>query len=200
MLAIMPAMSTESVIGADGSSSIALSRRLALAALLALIAFGLAWELWLAPTGRDTLAIKVVPLVLALPGLWRGKLYTFRWLSLLVWLYVAEGLVRVALPFHVEDVGIPVTGLIAIGRAEYDLDDRARFDPLAAEFDVARRLTLHHSNGRDPAQSLIDRIGNPGIRICNQSFPLVWPRKETQQRARRSMTRLLHAAQKDNLE
>ena len=94
MLAIMPAMSTQSVIGADESSSVALSRRLALAALVALIALGLAWELWLAPTGRGTLAIKVAPLVLALPGLWHGKLYTFRWLSLLVWLYVAEGLVR----------------------------------------------------------------------------------------------------------
>jgi len=87
-------MSSESAIDASAPSSIALSRRLALAALAALIVLGLAWELWLAPTGRGTLAIKVLPLVLALPGLWRGKLYTFRWLSLLVWLYVAEGLVR----------------------------------------------------------------------------------------------------------
>ena len=35
---------------------------------VALIVLGLAWELWLAPTGRGTLAIKVLPLLLPLPG------------------------------------------------------------------------------------------------------------------------------------
>ena len=70
------------------------SRALALACLLALIALGLAWELWLAPTGRGTLALKVLPLLLALPGLLNWRLYTFRWLSLVLWLYVAEGAVR----------------------------------------------------------------------------------------------------------
>jgi uncharacterized membrane protein len=69
-------------------------RAVALAAWLALIVLGLAWELWLAPTGSGTLAVKVLPLVLALPGLWRHRMYTYRWLSLLVWLYAAEGLVR----------------------------------------------------------------------------------------------------------
>lgn len=62
------------------------------AALLALLCG--AWELWLAPTGRGTLAIKALPLLIALPGLWRMRLYTYRWLSLAVWLYMAEGLVR----------------------------------------------------------------------------------------------------------
>ena len=61
---------------------------------LALVGLGLAWELWLAPTGRGTWALKVLPLLPALPGLWRWRLYTYRWLALLVWLYVAEGLVR----------------------------------------------------------------------------------------------------------
>ena len=70
------------------------ARAVAIAALAALIALGLAWELWLAPTGRGTLALKVLPLVPALPGLLRQRMYTYRWLSLLVWLYVAEGLVR----------------------------------------------------------------------------------------------------------
>lgn len=69
-------------------------RLLALAGLLGLIALGLAWELWLAPTGSGTLALKVLPLLPALPGLWRGRIYTYRWLSLLVWLYFAEGVVR----------------------------------------------------------------------------------------------------------
>ncbi len=74
------------------------SRALAFATCLALVLLGLAWELWLAPTGRGTLAIKVVPLVLALPGLWRLRLYTYRWLSLAVWLYVAEAAVRINTP------------------------------------------------------------------------------------------------------
>jgi uncharacterized membrane protein len=70
------------------------TRALAVAATLALIALGLAWELWLAPTGRGTLALKVLPLLLPLPGLLRLRLYTYRWLSLGVWLYVAEGAMR----------------------------------------------------------------------------------------------------------
>jgi uncharacterized membrane protein len=70
------------------------ARALALAALTALIALGLAWELWLAPTGHGTLAIKVLPLVAGVAGVLRHRMYTFRWLSLLVWLYVAEGAVR----------------------------------------------------------------------------------------------------------
>ena len=70
------------------------SRALALGGLLALIALGLAWELWLAPTGSGTLALKVLPLMLCVAGLLRHRLYTFRWLSLLIWLYFLEGVVR----------------------------------------------------------------------------------------------------------
>jgi uncharacterized membrane protein len=71
-----------------------LTRTIAVSALLSLIGLGLVWELWLAPTGSGTLALKVLPLVLALTGLLRHRMYTFRWLSLLLWLYVIEGLVR----------------------------------------------------------------------------------------------------------
>lgn len=70
------------------------ARSAALGGLVALIVLGLAWELWLAPTGSGTLALKVLPLVLCLAGLWRHRMYTFRWLSLLLWLYVLEGVVR----------------------------------------------------------------------------------------------------------
>ena len=70
------------------------TRALAVAALLGLIALGLAWELWLAPTGGRWLAFKVVPLVLPLAGLLKHRLYTYRWVSLLVWLYFTEGIVR----------------------------------------------------------------------------------------------------------
>ena len=70
------------------------TRGVAIASLVGLIVLGLCWELWLAPTGRGTLALKVVPLMLPLPGLLRNRMYTYRWLSLLVWLYFAEGMVR----------------------------------------------------------------------------------------------------------
>jgi uncharacterized membrane protein len=70
--------------------------RAALAACTLLIVLGLAWELWLAPTGRGTLALKVLPLAAAWPGLLQRRLYTYRWTSLLVWLYCAEGATRAA--------------------------------------------------------------------------------------------------------
>jgi len=72
------------------------SRLLAAGGVLALVALGLAWELWLSPLrpGGSWLALKVLPLTLALAGLLKLRLYTYRWLSLLVWLYFAEGVVR----------------------------------------------------------------------------------------------------------
>ena len=70
------------------------TRALAVGALLALILLGLTWELWLAPTGSRWLAFKVVPLVFPLAGLLKHRLYTYRWVSLLVWLYFTEGIVR----------------------------------------------------------------------------------------------------------
>ena len=76
------------------SSSVVWTRSVAVACVAALIALGLAWELWLAPTGRGTLALKVLPLLLPLPGLLKNRMYTYRWLSLLVWIYFAEGVVR----------------------------------------------------------------------------------------------------------
>lgn len=73
---------------------VARTRNVAVASLLALIALCLVWELWVAPTGRGTLALKALPLTFALAGLMKRRLYTYRWLALLVWLYVLEGLVR----------------------------------------------------------------------------------------------------------
>jgi uncharacterized membrane protein len=76
------------------SAPLRFARALAVGSTLALIALGLVWELWLAPTGRGTLALKVLPLLLPLPGLLKPRLYTYRWTSLLVWLYFTEGAVR----------------------------------------------------------------------------------------------------------
>ncbi len=73
---------------------IAWTRAVAVGSLLGLIALGLAWELWLAPTGNRTLALKVLPLALPLAGLLKRRLYTYRWVSLMVWLYFMEGVVR----------------------------------------------------------------------------------------------------------
>ena len=75
---------------------VAWSRAIAVASLVGLIALGLAWELWLAPTGSGWLALKVLPLLLPLAGLLRNRMYTYRWVSLFVWLYFIEGAVRAA--------------------------------------------------------------------------------------------------------
>lgn len=55
-----------------------------------------AWELWLAPLrpGGSLMALKALPLALALPGIISGRRYTFQWSSLLVLAYFAEGLTR----------------------------------------------------------------------------------------------------------
>ena len=76
------------------SPTVAWTQRVAVASLLGLIVLGLAWELWLAPTGNRTWAIKVLPLTLPLAGLLKRRLYTYRWVSLVVWLYFIEGVVR----------------------------------------------------------------------------------------------------------
>ncbi len=73
-----------------------LLRNIASACLIALILLSLAWELWLAPLrpGGTWLVLKVVPLLIPLFGILHGKLYTYRWSTLLIWLYFTEGSVR----------------------------------------------------------------------------------------------------------
>jgi uncharacterized membrane protein len=78
----------------EPSPIVAWTQRVAVASLLGLIVLGLAWELWLAPTGNCTLALKVLPLTIPLAGLLKRRLYTYRWVSLVVWLYFIEGVVR----------------------------------------------------------------------------------------------------------
>ena len=84
------------------------TRSVAVASLLGLIALGLAWELVLAPTGNRSLALKVLPLVWPLAGLLKRRMYTYRWVSLLVWLYFTEGVIRAA------GDGWPSAGLAAL--------------------------------------------------------------------------------------
>ena len=77
-------------------AAVALSRVLAVSSLAGLIVLGLAWELWLAPLrpGGSWVALKVLPLCIPLAGLLRHRMYTYRWVSLMVWLYFIEGVVR----------------------------------------------------------------------------------------------------------
>jgi uncharacterized membrane protein len=71
-------------------------RAITSAALMALIALCLAWELWLAPqrAGGSWLALKALPLLIPLTGILRGTLYTYRWITLLIIAYFVEGVVR----------------------------------------------------------------------------------------------------------
>jgi len=80
----------------QATQSVALTRILAVGSLLGLIVLGLAWELLLAPIrpGGSWLALKVLPLCVPLAGLLKNRMYTYRWVSLLVWLYFTEGTVR----------------------------------------------------------------------------------------------------------
>jgi len=63
---------------------------------MALILLALAWELWLAPLrpGGSWLVLKALPLCIPLAGLLKNRMYTYRWVSLVVWLYFIEGVVR----------------------------------------------------------------------------------------------------------
>ncbi len=64
--------------------------------LLALIALCLAWEGILAPLrpGGSWMTLKVLPLMVPLFGILRGKRYTYQWSTMLILLYLTEGVVR----------------------------------------------------------------------------------------------------------
>lgn len=64
-----------------------------------MVLYGLAWESFIDPVRDGSwLWLKVIPLAAAMPGLALGKIYTFQWMSLLIWLYLCEALVRIASP------------------------------------------------------------------------------------------------------
>ena len=64
--------------------------------LIALIALCVLWEGWLAPLrpGGSWMMLKALPLMAALFGVLKGRRYTYQWLSMLVLLYLVEGVVR----------------------------------------------------------------------------------------------------------
>ena len=69
---------------------------LASSSLVALILLSILWELWLAPLhpGGSWLALKVIPLLLPVRGIFNGRRYTYQWSSMLILLYFIEGIVR----------------------------------------------------------------------------------------------------------
>ncbi len=78
------------------AATINLIRWVAFFTTLSMIVLGIGWELVWAPVrpGGSTLVLKVGPLLFTLAGLLMNRMYTYRWLSLLVWLYFTEGVVR----------------------------------------------------------------------------------------------------------
>ena len=78
------------------ANQIEMTRWLALGSLGGLIVLGLAWEMWLAPIrpGGSLLALKVLPLCIPLAGILKNRMYTYRWVSLMVWIYFTEGATR----------------------------------------------------------------------------------------------------------
>ena len=85
-------------------SEITLAQRLAWQATLisavALIALGIAWELWIAPLrpGGSWLVLKVLPLVVLLPAIARRSVYAMQLGLFAVLLYLLEGSARILEP------------------------------------------------------------------------------------------------------
>jgi uncharacterized membrane protein len=71
-------------------------RLTASASLVAMILLCLAWELWLAPLrpGGSYLALKALPLIFPMIGIFHGKRRTYQWSSMLILAWFAEGAMR----------------------------------------------------------------------------------------------------------
>ena len=78
------------------TDSVHLTRWLAVGSLLGLILLSVLWEAVIAPIkpGGSWLVIKALPLCIPLAGLLKNRMYTYRWVSLMIWLYFTEGVVR----------------------------------------------------------------------------------------------------------
>ena len=68
----------------------------AIISLLAIIALGIAQEMWLTPLrpGGSWMVLKIIPLLFALRGVLKRDNYTMQWSSMLILLYFTEGIVR----------------------------------------------------------------------------------------------------------
>jgi uncharacterized membrane protein len=68
----------------------------AIASMVLLICWCIAWEVWLAPLkpGGSWLALKAAPLLFPLAGIIKRDVYTLQWTSMVILLYFTEGVVR----------------------------------------------------------------------------------------------------------
>ena len=68
----------------------------AIASLIWLIGWLVAWEVFVAPLhpGGSLLALKALPLLLPLRGVLKRDLYTLQWSSMVILIYLVEGIVR----------------------------------------------------------------------------------------------------------
>jgi uncharacterized membrane protein len=68
----------------------------AVTSLVILFAWLLAWEIAVAPLhpGGSLLALKALPLLLPLRGVLKRDLYTLQWSSMVILIYLVEGIVR----------------------------------------------------------------------------------------------------------
>ncbi|MEY3484831.1 MAG: hypothetical protein RLZZ586_554, partial [Pseudomonadota bacterium] len=71
---------------------------IASAATLDLILLCIVWEWFISPLrpGGSWLILKALPLIILLPGLWRAKVYTMQWGTMLILVYTTEALVRLS--------------------------------------------------------------------------------------------------------
>jgi len=68
----------------------------AIVSLVAATALCVLWELWLAPLrpGGSWMVLKALPLLAPLFGILHGRVYTYRWASMLLVIYFIEGCIR----------------------------------------------------------------------------------------------------------
>jgi len=71
---------------------------LALAGFIDLFILCVCWEWFLSPLRPEGswLILKALPLLLPMRGIWKGNVYTMQWASMLILLYITEGLVRIS--------------------------------------------------------------------------------------------------------
>lgn len=69
---------------------------IASASFVGLFVLCIAWEWFIAPLrpGGSWMVLKGLPLLLAIPGIWKANNYTMQWASMLILIYMTEGLVR----------------------------------------------------------------------------------------------------------
>ena len=70
--------------------------RLCLLSVILMVLFGFLWEVKLYPLRDGSLLwLKVLPLIPLLPGLFQGRLRSLQWLTLIIWFFITEAIVRV---------------------------------------------------------------------------------------------------------